>query len=302
MIVPDEIRKCTAFIGYQNEDGTFSIRGTAFFVSVAVSNGEIAFGYIVTAKHVIAKIREKNLNKVWLRINTHEGYQWVVTNEADWLGHPTEPEVDVAVINFYLSQNAYDYLTLTPEHALTKEIMRDAKIGIGDEVFLAGLFTEHNGRQKNLPILRTGVISMMPEEPIQTIIMGWRVEIDAYLIEARSIGGLSGSPVWVHLGQTRPNTIPGTLRFDDLKMFYWLGLMHGHWDTRPVPDDTEIDEAKIPVEERVNMGIAIVIPVEKILEVINQDVFKKQREVAPEILKATLQYRQTYAIEDQGEN
>ena len=48
-------------------------------------------------------------------------------------------------------------------------------------------------------------------------------------------------------------------------LFYWLGLMHGHfalWET----------------ELQINMGIAIVVPTWKILEVINQEVFMKVRE------------------------
>ena len=49
-------------------------------------------------------------------------------------------------------------------------------------------------------------------------------------------------------------------------IFYLLGLMHGHWD-RVVPVDVTGDDIEF---ESVNMGIAIVVPAKKILEVINQ--------------------------------
>lgn len=68
-------------------------------------------------------------------------------------------------------------------------------IGIGDEVLMVGLFTKRYGYRKNIPIVRGGIISAMPEEPIEDQETGNLY--DAYLIEIRSIGGLSGSPVIV---------------------------------------------------------------------------------------------------------
>jgi hypothetical protein len=49
-------------------------------------------------------------------------------------------------------------------------------------------------------------------------------------------------------------------------IFYLLGLMYGHWD-RVVPVGVTGDDIQF---ESVNMGIAIVVPAKKILEVINQ--------------------------------
>jgi hypothetical protein len=85
------------------------------------------------------------------------------------------------------------------------------------------------------------------------------------LIEARSIGGLSGSPAFVF--ETVPVGI-GT--------FYLLGLMHGHWDIPPqMKNDFKINPELFG---RVNMGIAIVVPAKKILEVLNHPQLVTQRE------------------------
>jgi hypothetical protein len=100
--------------------------------------------------------------------------------------------------------------------------------------------------------------------------MGMQCEIEAHLIEARSIGGLSGSPVFVNLGFFRPTS-------DGIGKVYWLGLMHGHWDIDPSPDEFEEDDSSVPLKERVNMGIAIVIPSYKILEILEQPVFADMR-------------------------
>ena len=47
-----------------------------------------------------------------------------------------------------------------------------------------------------------------------------------------------------------------------------MGLMHGHWD---IPPETKNDVMAIDDDGKVNMGIAIVAPATKILEVINQE-------------------------------
>lgn len=51
---------------------------------------------------------------------------------------------------------------------------------------------------------------------------------------------------------------------------------HGHWDLEVSDGDTLVPDAF--AEERVNMGIAIVVPVYRILEVINQEIFVSARE------------------------
>ena len=88
---------------------------------------------------------------------------------------------------------------------------------------------------------------MIPDEPVPTK-MGMT---EAYLIEARSIGGLSGSPAFVY----------------KRNRFYLLGLMHGHWD---IPPENKNDFVDMDSFGSVNMGIAIVVPAKKILEVLNQ--------------------------------
>jgi hypothetical protein len=147
--------------------------------------------------------------------------------------------------------------------AVTQEIISKEQIGLGTEVFLVGLFAHHFGKRKNIPIVRVGNISAMPEELVETR-MG---KIDAYLVEARSLGGLSGSPVFANLGVVRMHDGQLQMRTGD-PFLYLLGLMHGHWDLRVSEiDDDVVDNTGI---QRVNMGIGIVVPAQKIIEVINQ--------------------------------
>jgi hypothetical protein len=100
-----------------------------------------------------------------------------------------------------------------------------------------------------------GNLAAYPAELIQTE-MG---RMDAYLIEARSIGGLSGSPVFVHSGTMR--VISGKLSIAQEPMFYLAGLVHGHYKggRKEVPGG--VDKRN----EAVNIGIAIVVPIDNIL-------------------------------------
>ena len=130
----------------------------------------------------------------------------------------------------------------------------------------------HYGQHKNIPIVRVGNIAAMPEERVATQ-MGL---IDAYLVEARSIGGLSGSPVFVSLSLFRRNSNNYIGPTNRQKVHYLIGLMHGHYGTRlPDYDMPAVDASDI---ERVNVGIAIVVPSQKIMEVITQPLIQTEED------------------------
>jgi len=257
--------------------------GTAFFVHLLVGGieGKI-FVYLVTAKHIIEKIEEVSVDQIiHVRVNIKDGTATFLEVPMDLVKfHPEDTSVDVAVIQMPTISEVLDVQTIPLDLMVaTDEIIAEEGIDIGDEVFLVGLFSQHYGSRRNIPILRVGNIAQMPEEPIMTS-MGM---MESYLIEARSIGGISGSPVFVHLGGIR-TTFKGEAQSSKFEYaYYLLGLMHGHWDL-PAPDADMLVEDTLP-DERVNMGIAVVVPVQKILEVINQEELVAIRKKAEEELR-----------------
>lgn len=279
MVVPDEVRKSVVFLLY-NGANEIKLAGTAFFASVEIDKKK-NLSYLITARHVIEGVKKRGSDqKVTIRINlAAEGTKLVISDLDQWKYHPTDPSVDVAVLPFSPPQNEYDYLSIPTSMAAIDEVIREEGIGIGDEVFLTGLFYKHSGKERNLPILRVGNIAMMPAEKIPTRDLG---NIEAYLVEARSIGGLSGSPVFVYLGHMRPKN--GSVALGGQRnLFYWLGLMHGHWDIDKNRIDFAVDN---PQENQLNTGIAVVVPVSKILETLNQEEFiKARKKIARELKK-----------------
>lgn len=267
MRVPDHVRNCVAFVGMMSitPRGHQRIRtgGTAFFVSVPSqrSQGKVVYVYLVTAKHVAIHLLERDFT---ISLNNKEGtggvHIHVPAEHAQWWFHPTDESVDVAVLRWTQPKTLYDPKIIPTSTFLTDEVIQTKNIGTGDEVFMAGLFAYLEETEKNLPIVRMGNIALMPDEPIVTRFG----KTDAYLIEARSLGGLSGSPAFVY-----------PWRGD---RFYLLGLMHGHWDTLIEDPDVSMVQDAAGNVERVNVGIAIVVPAKKILEVLDHPELLAERE------------------------
>ena len=286
MKIPDEIRKCVVYVGYRLPNGEMSLQGTAFLVARAIDGTDLAFYYLITAAHVIRGISSlDNFNgKVLLRVNFFDGNAYTIESDINnWRFHPEQPEVDVAVLPNVANLSDNTDVKAIPLWMFLDEIkLIEFDAGIGDEVFLTGLFHNHHGRKRNIPIVRAGNIAAMPEEKVLTR-MGF---IDAYLVEARSIGGISGSPVFLYLSGMDRIYPKGTVLMgagERVGNFYFLGLMHGHYNVDLLSEDAVDMDAK--AREVVNMGIAIVIPSEKILEVINQPMIKENEDKQENLIR-----------------
>lgn len=249
---------------------TFKNSESVFRVKFIVGKGKTGIsGY----KHVLISEQKR---EYFIRANLKGGGSTIIgLGDISWFNHPNEIRPsDVAVYPFALpikDLKEIDFEAIPVSSFLSNETRVSEGIGEGDEVFTVGLFSRHTGNQRNLPIIRMGTIAMISDELVPTQKFG---SIEAYLIEARSIKGLSGSPVFV-LKQKG-------VRFGEIMVpssvvsLHFLGLIHGHWDLSP---GQSIDvEDSVGGQESVNMGIAIVIPANHILETLNQKALVEWRE------------------------
>jgi len=245
-----DIRDCVVFLCSARDQFIC----TAFLVGVTSEIPNYSFLYLVTAKHVA----ETLINKPFLvRMNNNKGSCEYISVEATrWYFHPSDKTADVAVLPFTFDKEAIEFKMLPLEMLVSDNIVQTKTIRVGNEVWIPGLFVFATGSQRNQPIVRTGNIAMLPNEPIPTE----HGNIEAYLIEARSIGGISGSPVFVYSYRNR--------------MMYLLGMMRGHWAIR---SETINAVFPIPDDRGVNLGIAVVSPAKKILETLNQPELVKLR-------------------------
>jgi len=164
------------------------IGGTGFLIGVPVIARNREIGNVicvVTNKHVI------DHGNTVARLNTHDqGTDIIPLDGLRWYTHPDGD--DLAVCPIRLNSRVHKAKLISVRNFATKKTIEANGIGPGDDVFIVGRFINHEGKQRNLPSVRFGNIAQMPWEPI--VIDG--VAQESFLIEARSISGYSGSPVF----------------------------------------------------------------------------------------------------------
>lgn len=278
MVIPDEMRKCVVFVGYRKpSDQSVVLCGSAFWIVRPRPHfPEENIAYMITAGHIVKGITNKNISTIILRINYADGnWGYIETKASDWVFHD-DPAADVAVLCLGFHTAQHDHRAWAIKWSATPETIKKHGIGPGDDLFFIGLFTKHYGTTKNIPIVRMGNIAAMPltDNPVRTKV-GPMV---AYLAEARSIGGLSGSPVFIDLyGSLRR----GPFQFSE--QFVLLGLVHGHYDEEDLAGDELADDGL--QKTNVNMGIAVVIPVERVLEVLKKFSDSEEQEARARLKK-----------------
>lgn len=259
-----EIRKSVVFVGFEKHDGTRLFAGSAFLIRYEGAHPRVAPVFLVTARHVIDKIRGLGLEEVLVRYNSKGGQAvWEAYRINQWQVHPSARDLDVAFLHLGDAPPDVDHLTVPTGMFAHGAVLAQHGVIAGDEVFMVGLFYRHVGRDRNIPIVRVGNIACLDEEKVATKELGL---IDAYLVEARSTGGLSGSPVFMDLHRPR---MDGRRNGQSDRGIVVLGLVHGHYD---VEDD-------VTRAEPVNAGIALIVPA-KSIEVAMEPYLQQQATLA----------------------
>lgn len=289
--IADGFLDCAVYIypDKASADAGDQIGGSGFLIAYPLNPAPWREIYIVTNRHVVAN------RDVFVRFNTKLGKTDVKeAPNSSWIKHPDGD--DVAVCAFGQSMDEYKYNFVDSGHFMTEEIQRKEDIGIGDEVFMVGRFINHDGKQKNHPSLRYGNIAMMTSEPIEDSRSG--IKQESYLVECRSMGGYSGSPVFVttmplHMARARrENTARTFPRGPWLLGINWCHIHH-RMPIKTVSADTFVltePEAVEPGCEYTlaNTGMAGVVPVGKLVELLESDEVKEQRRESEKVLARKL--------------
>lgn len=259
--------------------------------------------WAVTARHCIEEARASKAEMA-VRVNSGESHIDVPTEPDDWTGahdsdvaccywSSTEGEVSALPLS-QLVRSDYTYpfghLTFADGNAG----WGPAELYVGAEVVFVGLFSQHAGVSRNLPIARFGNVSRMPREPV-TVKRPWGTEkVEGFLVEARSWGGHSGSPAWwahpvtqvleLPVGGTTPNraerragvrqrTVSASRQ---TYFFAVMGLVSAHFD---IPTEAELTGDVLgSVRTPINSGIAVVTPAHFIRALIDSDEVRSEAE------------------------
>jgi hypothetical protein len=277
--------KCVVFLGYPDyAAGPNAIRceGTGFLL---IYKGGF---YLVTARHVAESLGDIG----WAtRVNKRDGSCALLeAANVAWIFHP-DSTVDIAICGFHISaEEGFDFLYADAEFFLLKreeEISLDW-VEVGDVCYTAGLWRLLAGNERNLPVVHTGNIARLAGQekiPVRAVGKpGNRELVDGYLVEAQTLSGLSGSPVFirpsVNLGMDahdldKPE--PGNVRLElvayrgQVKL---LGLWQAAWDAPA----GEVLTAEHGRQTTVPVGMGIVVPSSKIIEVLELPITREKRE------------------------
>ena len=294
MRIPEDALKCVCFLSVKEtgEYGEYDhFIGTTFFViikdsfSLSIPDASpLRFIYLITARHVLDEYRKAGYTQFYTRLNKHDKSSEVVALPDEWV-YPEDKAVDVAILPFAPDGRVFEHFSIPINWCVNSETLSSPvfKIGVGDELFVVGLFTKRQGHGRNIPIVRAGILSAMPEEKLVQKLANEDEPLlffDAYLAEIRSISGLSGSPVFIMFppGRLRPDPLIPENEQPDYRnqwVVLLLGLIRGHWSAygEEAADDSAKDET-----EPFNSGIAVVTPIEEAVKVIFGEQLMKERQ------------------------
>lgn len=268
----DDIRKCVVYFGHPKtlDDGREDLepQGTGFFVAHSGAT------YLVTAKHVAESLSQTPFA---VRLNSHVGgFRIEHIDIANWALHP---DSDVAAVQMDIP--AWADCKPYADYLLSTFKMETKNIGTGDLVYIVGLFNLMHGNEKNLPFVHTGHIGMLPEDQRVTIYDTTKrahVTTDGLLVEGQALSGASGSPVFVRRSLPFDAPSPGgnrTLRAWVHGSVWLLGV----WSSSYVgsPSAALAQYKQIDSNKKVPYGVGVVVPAQKIIEVLEMPELKEAR-------------------------
>ena len=261
--VPDDYLKCVVYLypSIPAAEAGERLGGIGFILDVdAPHDPSIHFFYVVTNKHVA------DSGNTTVRFNTLDGrHEAQEYDEANWF---KSTDADLAIYPLpLLEPEHFDFRAISVWQFITKEMIRKYNIGIGDEVFFAGRFYNAEGVDKNRPSLRFGTIAQVSTDVIDGE--------ESFLVEARSIPGYSGSPVFQFTVVGVTNFMIETTPTKGMGP-YLLGVDWSHINEYV---DAKNDRGEIlPFKIRSNSGMMGVVPVWKLQELLLRGDVRKNRE------------------------
>jgi hypothetical protein len=169
---------------------------------------------------------------------------------------------------------------------------------MGDEIFVPSLFPAHVGERSNIPVVRFGNIAAPALEPVRV----GSPTVPAFLIETRSLGGISGAPVFLHLRPLAVRNVPHAT-LDDLGRrivpYALIGMVLGAHGGRYASDFVSVDPGEniIASDAEFNAGLSVVLPIQHVIDLLDSDDLKRGRLESLEAVQNQSGFRPTNASE-----
>jgi hypothetical protein len=174
---------------------------------------------------------------------------------------PTDDAVDLAILRIAPDEKRYAYMTVPLNMVAGPELLKSDHVEVGNSVIFAGFFRSFFGQTRMEPIVRQGVIAMLPEEKLDTTL---HKKGQLVLADLHAFHGNSGSPVFANVGGIRGNIVT-------VENYILLGIISGYF---PESAGYSVPAATVLTGEvRDDSGIATIVPGEELVKLLNsQDV------------------------------
>jgi hypothetical protein len=265
---PTQLRKIAMVIKLTCKDQNGRIRpagATGFLVSYADSRlpkGQ-GFLYLVTNRHVVECWDENNkpreVQSTELTVKMKDGSSVNDPLVGMHWRFPADDSADLAVATISFNANS-DFLSIPLEMFFTKDLFATDNIGEGAKIILSGYFYQLEGEQVVQPIIREGILSMIPDGPLMTTA---HKRGSIYLADVHIFGGNSGSPVFISTAGIRADTIQF---LDDYR---FLGVVSGYYYE---DSDFNLEIATlIQGKQRANSGVSMIVTADVLKDLILND-------------------------------
>jgi S1-C subfamily serine protease len=214
--------------------------------------------FLVTNRHVL-----EGLTNAYIRVNPKErkaptDYELELKNKTHqlWFAHP-DPTVDVAVfpgsMGFFREQGMQIEFFPNDEVAAVRSKLSDLGVAEGDFVYVLGFPMGLVGEERNLAIVRQGVLARVSDALVNP---NHNYLIDAFIFPGNSGGPVILKPELVHIGKAKP--IPAPLL---------IGLVKEYIAYQDIAISAQTQRPRIVFED--NSGLAEVIPIDRVQECVD---------------------------------
>jgi hypothetical protein len=282
-----QIKKTVALlrVTFQKDGNVVEADGTCFFIFYPDKRGGETFGfvYLVTNRHMAQPGIENGQNyrviSTLLRLNLRNSGQGSeeallpIGNGAFRWYFPADDSVDLAVVPLLPDQNKYDVMGVPLSLFATRDVLESQNVAEGESVLFSGYFYQVPGLSKFQPIVREGILAMIPDEKLETTL---RKPGHLYLADLHVFGGNSGSPLFVNLGGFRNGQFSTGSE-------YLLGVVSGFYH-----EDSNLKltvAATLTGTLEQNSGIAMIVPVDELRALLDTPTFQAARDEQIHALK-----------------
>lgn len=248
--IDDAVLDCAIYL-YQNPKDALAgseIGGSGFLVELPINDGsDLGLTICVTNRHVIER------GSPVVRLNTMTGKKTTLYDvpENEWIFHETQ---DLAIIPVPVHAISLGHRRVSYQAIVTKEMLAAQDLGPGTDTFMVGRFIHRDGGQTNIPTTRFGNIAQMPSIIVDE--ESGRAN-ESYLIETRSIGGFSGSPIFAFI-----EPFDYSPKKQEIKGAYWgPGLLAIDWAQSSQEDPVmDVSGRETDMFINANTGLTMAIP------------------------------------------